>query len=288
MSNLCNICPNRCNADRVGGKTGVCGVTSDIKIAKYYLHPYEEPIISGTNGSGTIFFIGCALRCVFCQNYELSRVLRGKTISFQQLADVFKKLEDMGAHNINLVTASHYAEQIIDAFKIYKPKIPVVYNTHAYENIETLEKLCPYVDIWLPDLKFKSSFLSSRYTQKKDYFDVATKAILYMMQSKKTVVENGLMKSGTIVRHLILPKSSSDSVEIVKWFIENRKNGAMFSLMAQYTPFGNIENFEELKRKITKREYQKVLSCLFELDDDEYFIQELSSSSEEYIPKWDY
>ena len=288
MSNLCNICPNRCNADRVGGKTGVCGVTSDIKIAKYYLHPYEEPIISGTNGSGTIFFIGCALRCVFCQNYELSRVLRGKTISPQQLADVFKKLEDMGAHNINLVTASHYAEQIIDAFKIYKPKIPVVYNTHAYENIETLEKLCPYVDIWLPDLKFKSSFLSSRYTQKKDYFDVATKAILYMMQSKKTVVENGLMKSGTIVRHLILPKSSSDSVEIVKWFIENRKNGAMFSLMAQYTPFGNIENFEELKRKITKREYQKVLSCLFELDDDEYFIQELSSSSEEYIPKWDY
>ena len=194
----------------------------------------------------------------------------------------------MGAHNINLVTPTHYITQIIEAFNIYKPKIPVIYNTNGYEKISSLKEIAPFVDVWLPDLKFKSSFLSKRYTNKEDYFEIASKAVEFMMNDKKTVIENGLMKSGTIVRHLILPQSANDSVEIVKWFKENRKNGAYFSLMAQYTPFGDIENYKELNRKITSKEYNKVLSHLFELSGDEYFIQELSSSGEQYIPSWDF
>ena len=288
MSNLCNLCPNECNIDRTANNVGACRVCNQIKIAKYYLHPFEEPIISGKLGSGTIFFVGCNLRCVFCQNYDLSRAKTGKTITSIELANIFKELEDMGAHNINLVTPTHYITQIIEAFNIYKPKIPVIYNTNGYEKISSLKEIAPFVDVWLPDLKFKSSFLSKRYTNKEDYFEIASKAVEFMMNDKKTVIENGLMKSGTIVRHLILPQSANDSVEIVKWFKENRKNGAYFSLMAQYTPFGDIENYKELNRKITSKEYNKVLSHLFELSGDEYFIQELSSSGEQYIPSWDF
>lgn len=287
MNNLCNICPNKCNVNR-NDFIGRCGVNNEIKIAKYYLHPFEEPVISGKNGSGTIFFTGCALRCAFCQNYELSRNTRGKVVSVEELADIFKRLEDMGANNINLVTPSHYTYQIIKALEIYKPKIPVVYNTHGYESIETLKDIDPYIDVYLPDLKFKSPTVSKRYTGKENYFEYASNAIKFMMDSKTTVIENGLIKSGVIVRHLILPLSSNDSVDIVNWFIENRKNGAMFSLMGQYTPLGDIKNFKELSRKITKTEYERVLNALYKLDEKECFIQELSSASENYVPKWDF
>ncbi len=286
--NICYLCPNKCGVTRYENSLGVCGSTNQIKIAKYYLHPFEEPCISGTNGSGTVFFSGCSLKCCFCQNYELSRNLRGKVITSHELANIFKELENMGANNINLVTPSHYANQIIEAFEIYKPKIPVVYNTHAYENIDTLEKIDKYVDIYLPDLKFFSPVLSKRYTNKENYFSVASDAIKFMMGKKQTVIENSLMKTGVIVRHLILPMSSNDSIEIVKWFISNRKNGAKFSLMAQYTPFGNIENFKELNRKITGREYERVLEVLSTLDENDVFIQERSSAKEDFIPKWDF
>ena len=154
MNNFCNICPNKCNVSRSANHLGRCGAERDIKIAKYYLHPFEEPIISGSKGSGAIFFTGCPLKCVFCQNYELSRNVRGKTISPKELADIYKRLEDMGAHNINLVTPSHYADKIIESFEIYKPQIPVVYNTHSYESLETLKTIDKYIDIYLPDLKF--------------------------------------------------------------------------------------------------------------------------------------
>lgn len=286
--NNCYLCPNKCGVTRSENSLGVCGSTNQIKIAKYYLHPFEEPCISGTKGSGTVFFSGCSLKCCFCQNYELSRNLRGKIITTHELANIFKELEDLGANNINLVTPSHYANQIIEAFEIYKPKIPVVYNTHAYENIDTLEKIDKYVDIYLPDLKFFSPVLSKRYTNKENYFSVASEAIKFMMEKKQTVIENSLMKTGVIVRHLILPMSSNDSIEIVKWFISNRKNRAKFSLMAQYTPFGNIENYKELNRKITSREYERVLEVLSNLDENEVFIQERSSAKEDFIPKWDF
>ncbi len=288
MNNYCNICPNNCNVNRNNGVLGKCGVSNDIKIAKYYLHPYEEPIVSGQNGSGTVFFTGCSLKCVFCQNYELSRAKTGKTITPKELSNIFKELEDMGAHNINLVTPSHYATKIIEALDIYKPNIPIVYNTHSYENIQTLKLIDKYVDVYLADLKFFSPLISKRYTSKENYFEVASNAVLYMLNSKKTVVDNGLIKSGVIVRHLILPMCQNDSVEIVNWFKQNQKNGAYFSLMSQYTPYGEIANFKELNRPITEREYNKVLNSLQDINEDKIFIQELNSSSTKYIPTWDF
>lgn len=287
MDNLCNICKNNCNVNR-NEVVGACGVKNDVSIAKYYLHPFEEPIISGKNGSGTVFFTGCSLRCVFCQNYELSRVKRGKTISVKELANVFKELEDLGAENINLVTPTHFIYQIGEALSIYKPQIPIVYNTHSYENLESLKYIDKYIDVYLPDLKFCDKAVSKRYTGKEDYFLVASENVKFMMDSKKTVIENGTLKKGVVVRHLILPMQTNDSVKIIQWFNENQKNGAYFSLMAQYTPFGYTLLFKELQRKITKREYDKVLDFLFSTSIKNCFIQQLSSASTDFIPKWDY
>lgn len=287
MTQFCQLCPNSCKADRIN-TVGRCGEKNDMRIAKYYLHPFEEPFISGTNGSGTIFFSGCSLKCVFCQNYQLSRSQRGKVISANQLADIFKELEDMGAHNINLVNPTHFLTQISKAVSIYKPKIPIVYNTHGYENIENLKIANQFVDIYLPDLKYFSPALSKRYSKIENYFEVCANAIKFMMQSKTTVIENGLMKSGVCVRHLILPLAVKDSVEIIKWFEQNQLNGAYFSLMAQYTPFGEIENFAELKRPITKGEYDRVIKALFDAKIENCLIQERESASEKFIPKWDF
>ncbi|MBQ4098603.1 MAG: radical SAM protein [Clostridia bacterium] len=288
MSGLCKICPIECNADRNSG-VGYCGQSNKIKIAKYYLHTFEEPPISGKNGSGTVFFCGCSLKCVFCQNYQLSRSQTGKEISPSQLAEIFKELENMGAHNVNLVTPAHFAPQIVEALKIYRPKIPIVYNTHSYEKVETLKIIDPYVDIYLPDLKFFSSELSKRYTGKADYFDVASKAISFMLNSKKTVFgSDGMLKQGVVVRHMIMPLGVKDSKALLNWFAQNKVNGAYLSLMGQYTPFGENENFPELKRPITKREYQRVYEHLLSLKITDYFAQELGSASESFIPKWDF
>lgn len=284
---LCNLCPNFCNVDRQVNK-GACGASEDISISKYGLHYFEEPVISGSKGSGTVFFTGCSLRCVFCQNYELSRTLRGKVISPSELADIFKYLEDLGAHNVNLVTPSHYTKQIVKAFEIYKPNIPIVYNTHSFETIENLKIIDPYVDIYLPDMKFFSPELSKRYTGKQNYFDVASEAINFMMQSKKTVIENDLIKSGVIVRHLILPLCKSDSKKIVDWFLNNNKNGAYLSIMSQYTPINYNEKLPELNRQITQKEYDSVVDYALSLNLDKVFIQDLSSASENFIPKWDF
>lgn len=284
----CNLCPNTCNVNRKNGEIGACGVDSNIKIAKYYLHPFEEPVISCKNGSGTVFFTGCSLKCVYCQNYDLSRNKRGKIITPNNLADIFKELESLGADNINLVTPTHYVDEIIKAFEIYRPNIPIIYNTHAYENIETLEKIDKYINVYLPDIKFYSSKTSLRYTGKENYFEVASKAVSYMMNAKKTVIENGKMTSGVIVRHLILPLNRNDSVEVLKWFKQNAKNNAYFSLMAQYTPYGDYEKYPELSRKITKKEYDYVFNALNELDITNAFIQQRDSASEKFIPVWDF
>ena len=287
MNKLCWLCPNKCKLDKAKNK-GVCGTDNNIVIAKYYLHKFEEPIISGKNGSGTIFFCGCSLKCVFCQNYELSRSMRGKIISIQQLADIFKELEDMGAHNINLVNPTHYSDQIIKAFNIYKPNIPIVYNTHGYENVEILEKLNDYVDIYLPDIKFFSPSVSKRYTKKTDYFDVASKAIEFMANSKPFVLgDDNMLKSGVIVRHLVLPQAISDSKKILDWF-SNIKEKAYINIMSQYTPFGEIDSFPELQRKLTKREYENVLDYAMSLSIDNMFYQDQKSASTEYIPDWDF
>ena len=225
---------------------------------------------------------------MFCQNYELSRSTRGKQITPQDLADIFKQLEDNGAHNINLVNPTHFLSQIEKAVEIYKPKIPIVYNTHGYENINSLEIANNFVDIYLPDLKFFSPLLSKRYTKIDNYFEVAQNAIKFMMQSKPTVIDNGLMKSGVCVRHLILPLGAKDSAEIVKWFAKNAQNGAYLSLMSQYTPFGEIEKYPELKRTITKGEYDRVIATVFDEKIENCLIQERESATTKFIPKWDF
>lgn len=283
----CNLCPNNCNIDRTKN-IGVCGVGDKIKIAKYYLHKFEEPCISGKEGSGTIFFCGCSLKCVFCQNYSLSRNERGKDISINELVDIFKSLEDMGANNINLVTPTQYSDKIIQALSIYKPHIPILYNTHGYEKIEILQELNKYIDIYLPDMKFCSPAISKRYTGKENYFEVATKAIEFMTNSKQiSFNDKGIMQSGVIVRHLVLPQNIADSKRILDWF-NTIKEKAYINVMSQYTPFGNIENFPELKRKISNREYNNVIDYAMSLDIKNMFYQEKESADTSYIPKWDF
>ena len=284
----CTLCPLECGANRLKN-AGACGATG-LQIAKYYLHPFEEPCISFQKGSGTIFFTGCNLRCVFCQNYEVSRAKRGKEITPSELADIFKKLEDMGAENVSLVTPSHLIPYLVRAFEIYKPKIPVVYNTGSYEKIDTLKAIDPYVDIYLPDLKFYSPTLSKRYLGKENYFEIASEAIKFMANAKPLrMTEEGKMLSGCIVRHLVMPLCASDSKALIKWFNTQLPHSTHLSIMSQYTPFGEIEGYKELSRPITAREYDAVVDTALSLGlEKRLFVQERNSSGEKYIPKWDY
>ena len=254
---------------------GKCGITNEIKIAKYYLHRYEEPIISGENGAGTVFFCGCSLQCAFCQNYEVSRNERGKTVTVKELAEIFKRLEDDGAATIDLVTPTQYSLQIAEALDIYKPKIPVVYNTHGYERTEVLEIIDKYVDIYLPDLKYFSPSRAKRYCGKENYFDVAFKAVEFMIKHKKAIEENGKLRQGVIVRHLVLPENLDETVKILT-ALRPIIGDAYLSLMSQYTPFGNIDGLKELQRKITRREYARAVSTAENLGFEKVFLQEFS------------
>ena len=282
----CTLCPIECHADRTK-RVGACGVSA-LKIAKYYLHPFEEPCISFEKGSGTIFFCGCNLRCKFCQNYEVSRAQRGKECTPRQLADIFKELEDMGADNLSLVTPSHFTPYLVSAFEIYKPNIPIVYNTGSYEKLETLKRIDPFVDIYLPDMKFYSPALSKRYLGKENYFEYAEPAIKFMTQKPLVMREDGKMLSGCIVRHLVMPLCINDSKTLLKWFKNHLPASTYLSLMSQYTPFGEIEGYPELSRKITAREYDAVVDTAFALGIENLFVQERKSSGEGYIPKWDF
>ncbi|MBQ8296048.1 MAG: radical SAM protein [Clostridia bacterium] len=283
----CKLCPVECGANRLTG-AGACGAQS-LRIAKYYLHPFEEPCISFQKGSGTIFFSGCNLRCAFCQNYEVSRAKRGKQITPNQLADVFKELEDMGAENVSLVTPSHLIPYLVAAFEVYRPQIPVVYNTSSYEKIDTLRMIDPYVDIYLPDMKFYASALSKRYLGKEDYFDVASNAIEFMANAKPLkMTAGGKMLSGCIVRHLVMPLCGNDTKHLLKWFRDTLPHDTYLSLMSQYTPFGDIDGYPELSRPITAREYNAALDTAFTLGIDNLFAQDRDSSSKGYIPDWDF
>ncbi len=282
----CKLCPVECGVNRLES-VGACGADG-LRIAKYYLHPFEEPCISFKNGSGTIFFCGCNLRCAFCQNYEVSRAKRGKEITPKQLADIFKELEDMGAENISLVTPSHLIPYLVRAFELYTPQIPVVYNTSSYEKIQTLAQIDPYVNIYLPDMKFYASALAKRYLGKPDYFDVASEAIVFMAQKPLHMREDGKMLSGCIVRHLVMPLCTGDSKTILKWFKNELPSSTYLSLMSQYTPFGEIGDKKELSRPITAREYEAVVDTALELGISNLFMQERDSSSQQYIPNWDF
>ena len=282
----CNLCPRRCNAEREENKNlnGFCKMPLLPKVARADLHFWEEPVISGTNGSGTIFFSGCSLNCVYCQNYEISHQEKGTVISYEKLAELFYELERKGAHNINLVSPSHYVLAIKEALKIYKPKIPIVYNSSGYDNEESLEMLKDYIDIFLLDLKYLSSDRAKLYSSAADYPEVAKKAILkaYKLQDK-CIIENGIMQKGVIIRHLLLPQATKEAISVFDWVKENTPK-AFFSIMSQYVPCGKAEEMPIINRKVTKREYEKVIDYILESGFSNVFIQDGKSADKKYIP----
>ena len=288
----CTICPHNCKINRTKNP-GRCKSTDKIKIALYSIHNFEEPCISGEKGSGTIFFSNCNMNCVFCQNYEISQLGRGKEITIEELANVMIKQQERNVQNINLVTPTSYALHIVEAIKIARKKgleIPIVYNTNGYESVETLKLLEGYVDIYLPDLKYYYDDLAKKYSKVDNYFEIATKAIQEMYRQVGTPVldENGVMKRGLMIRHLILPNEVQNSKKVLKWIKENIDSNVYVSIMAQYFPTYKAKEIPEIARKITKEEYEKVENYLYELDLENGYIQELGEHEEEYVPTWEY
>lgn len=288
----CTICPYNCKINRTKNP-GRCKSTDKIKIALYSIHNFEEPCISGEKGSGTIFFSNCNMNCVFCQNYEISQFGRGKEITIEELANVMIKQQERNVQNINLVTPTSYALHIVEAIKIARKKgleIPIVYNTNGYESVETLKLLEGYVDIYLPDLKYYYDDLAKKYSKVDNYFEIATKAIQEMYRQVGTPVldENGVMKKGLMIRHLILPNEVQNSKKVLKWIKENIDSNVYVSIMAQYFPTYKAKEIPEIARKITKEEYEKVENYLYGLDLENGYIQELGEHEEEYVPTWEY
>lgn len=285
----CKICPHNCNVNRLNGKIGRCKCTDKIKIALASVHNYEEPCISEINGSGTIFFSNCNMNCIYCQNYEISQLGKGKEISIKELADIFINQQEKGVNNINLVTPTMYAFQIIEAIKLAKKNgliIPIIYNTNGYEKIETLKALQGYIDVYLPDLKYYSNKLSIKYSKVNNYFSVATEAIkeMYRQVGTPKFNEDGIMQRGIIIRHLVLPNHIQNSKNILKWIKENMPQDVYVSIMAQYFPTYKAKEDELLNRKLTKKEYKEIENFLYTLDLKNGYIQELGEHEEEYVP----
>lgn len=290
-SKQCNLCPRNCNTDR-SINYGYCKVSDEIQIARAALHHWEEPCISGTNGSGTIFFCGCSLGCVFCQNHEISRGLSGKTVSVQRLSEMFLELANSGAHNINLVTPTHYTDKIIQAIDLVKGKIniPFVWNTSGYEKIETINKLAGYIDIYLTDIKYFNPEISKKYSLASNYFDYAISSLTKMINqtSSPKFDDSGIMQSGVIVRHLVLPSLRHDSIAILHE-LANRfdKSDFILSIMSQYTPNDNTADFPEINRRITSFEYNSVIDEALRLGFDTALMQERTSADSSYTPPFD-
>ncbi len=287
---ICSLCPRRCNAFRTDSENigGFCKMPLLPTIAKAALHFGEEPPISGKNGSGTVFFSGCSLNCIYCQNYDLSHNLLGKTVSYERLAEIFRELEQNGAHNINLVTPSHYALAIKEALDIYRPQIPIVYNCSGYESVETLEMLKGYIDILLFDFKYINSDKAKLLSCAPDYPQIAEKAlkVAYKQQESCIFDSNGILQKGVIVRHLLLPQSTNDAIAIFD-FVKNNTHNAYFSLMSQYVPMGEAKTVPQINRKVTKRESEKVVGYIIDSGFSNCYIQEMTSATKEYIPNFD-
>ncbi|WP_296627741.1 radical SAM protein [uncultured Negativibacillus sp.] len=284
----CRLCPRQCGVDR-SKQTGYCGVSDRVKLARAALHFWEEPCISGERGSGTVFFSGCALKCVFCQNYQLSAGHFGKEVSIQRLAEIFLELQQQGAHNINLVTGGHYVPQIVQALELVRKdlKIPVVYNSSGYETVETLRQLKGYVDIYLPDLKYYSPERSARYSNARDYFAVASQAVQEMFSQVGPVQfdEQGMLQKGVVVRHMVMPNGVEDTMDILTWIAEHLPlDDILVSVMSQYTPFYKSADYSEINRRLTQEEYDRVLDWMECMGIEQGFVQELSSAKEEYTP----
>lgn len=289
---ICNLCPRECNVDRGLGKIGFCKVPNHIKVARASLHFWEEPCISGEEGSGTVFFSGCNLRCVYCQNRKIAEGVYGKEIDVDRLAAIFLELQAKGANNINLVTPSHYVLQIVSALKKAKNEglfVPIVYNSGAYEKVETLKLLEGYVDVYLPDFKYMDGNLGGRYSDAEDYPVVAKKAIDEMIRQvgKPEFDNRGMLKRGVVVRHLVLPGCIKDSKNIIKYLYDTYGNDIFISILNQYTPLTGLEKYPEINRKLTEEEYNEVVDFAIEIGVENGFIQEGDVADESFIPDFD-
>lgn len=291
MNKKCTLCPRNCGVDR-DEVLGVCQVSSTVKVARAALHFWEEPCISGENGSGAVFFSGCPLHCVFCQNKEISHGKVGKEITTEELANIYLDLQRQGANNINLVTGTHYIPSIVESVKIARDKglqIPIIYNTSGYETEESLKLLDGIVNAYLPDFKYWDDVLASQYSHAKDYPDVVKSAIVEMVRQvgEPKFNEDGFIQSGVIVRQLLLPGHTKDSKAILKYLYETYGNRIYVSLMSQYTPMPHIaEKYPELNRRVTKREYEAVVDYALDLGIENAFIQDRKVAKESFIPKF--
>ena len=287
----CEMCPHRCGVDRTNNKIGICKSKYTVKIANFSLHKFEEPCISGKNGSGTVFFSNCNLKCIFCQNYEISQLGKGTEITIEKLAEIFLKLQEKHANNINLVSPTSYVVQIIEAIKISRKmglKIPIIYNTNAYENIETIKLLNGYIDIYLPDLKYSENELAKKYSKVDKYFEIATNAIkeMYNQVGKVILDEKGIIKKGVIVRHLILPNHIENSKKVLNWINENIQDDIFVSIMAQYFPTYKAMEENSLHRKINRKEYNRIIDYLEKLNIKNGYVQEIGTNEHQYVPNW--
>lgn len=286
---ICNACPRKCNVERNIGEfsRGFCKMPYNAVLARASLHLWEEPVISGKRGSGAIFFSGCNLRCVFCQNYEISHENFGKQVSKSEFIDIVKNLENQGAHTINLVNPTHFVPFIKEVFSEYKPSVPVVYNTGGYDDVESIRSLQGLIDVYLPDLKYFDSDVSKKYSNAENYFEKASKAVLEMQrQVGKSVIKDGIIQKGMIIRHLVLPKNTDQSIKILRWIKDNLPIDTYISLMSQYVPYVKTE-YKELNRRIVTAEYQKVIAEFERLGFENGFMQERSSAQTDFIPKFD-
>ena len=278
----CTLCPRKCGVDRTV-RPGACHTLADMKICRIAPHFYEEPPISGKKGSGTIFFSGCSLDCEFCQNYEISKKSVGKTYTPAMLADAMRSLEKTGVHNINLVTPTHFSDKIKQALDLYRPAIPIVYNTSGYELPDVVRSLLPYVDIFLVDLKYSDNVLAEKYSNARNYVENCLSSIDVMVDNKPLVFEGEFMKQGVIVRHLVLPGETENTLKVIETFKERYLDRAYLSVMSQFVP----EYHSSIHRTLSPLEYKIVLRRLFNLGSDKCFVQELSSASSEFIPPFD-
>ena len=289
----CRICPIECKVNRIDGKVGNCKASDKVEISLVSLHMFEEPCISGKNGSGTIFFSHCNLHCMFCQNYEISQnIKKGKEVTIEELSNIMLKQQNNKAENINLVTPTMYAYQIKEAIKLAREKglkIPIIYNSNGYEKVETLKDLEGYIDVYLPDLKYYSNEMAIKYSKAPNYFEASSKAILEMIRQvgAPKFDENGMIQKGVMVRHLVLPNHMQNTKNILKWIKENVPEDIYINVMAQYFPTYKAKEDELINRKLTKREYRQIEEYFYSLDFKNGYMQELGEHEEEYVPKWD-
>jgi putative pyruvate formate lyase activating enzyme len=288
----CKLCPRNCGVNRLKGQIGFCQSGIGVKVARVSLHHWEEPCISGARGSGTVFFSECNLKCVFCQNHSISHKGVGKEISIERLADIFIEQQQRNAHNINLVTPTHFVPQIIESIKIARNKgllIPIVYNSNGYENMETIKALKGYIDIYLPDLKYYDDKYAVKYSKAPGYFEIASKAIkeMYSQIGEPEFDEAGMMKKGVIIRHLMLPGLMFDSKKIIDYIYKSFGNSVYISLMNQYTPVNNVDKYPEINKSLNPKHYDSLIDYCLNLGLKNAFIQDEGTVSESFIPDFD-